>query len=182
MKQAGGPLENNPTFDPQTVDFVWDVHKYTNDYIRFADTKAAFTAGASTALIGSLVASSIFDSFIRNGMRHWSFLQWTSLIGLLLLSTAVVLSIAAIRPRLWADVPIGFIYWGSIVRHGSAHRFAKEVHALTDGDRFEAVSQHLFTLASIAKRKYDFVDRAIFCGVFGGMLAGFALFLQHALH
>lgn len=53
---------------------LWDLHSYTNEYIRFADTKAAFIATACTALIGSLVASSTFDSCCRrslNGMTGY---------------------------------------------------------------------------------------------------------------
>ena len=166
--------------DPQTAEFVWNVHSYTNEYIRFADTKAAFTAGAATALIGGVVASSIFDSSLRVPLYQWSLLQWLALVGLLFLSISLWLCIAAIRPRLWNDTPVGFIFWNSIVAHGTAKQFTRAVHDLTERERSDAATDHLFILASIAKRKFECVDRAIYAGVIGGALAGIALFIQHA--
>lgn len=168
-----------PKPDSHTSEFLWDVHKYTNDYIRFADTKAAFTASVVTALIGSLVASSILDSCFRIRLWRWSPLQWVTLLGLILLTGSLVLCIAAIRPRLWNNTPVGFIFWDSIVAHKTAHQFTRALHALTDRQRSEVVSDHLFILATIAKRKFEYVGWAIYAGAIGGMLAGIALFLHH---
>jgi hypothetical protein len=50
-------------------DFLWQVHEYTNEYIRFADTKAAFIVAASTALIGTSISSLILDSFLRKAPK-----------------------------------------------------------------------------------------------------------------
>jgi hypothetical protein len=172
---------SGPRPDAEASDFLWEVHRYTNEYIRFADTKAAFIAGASTALVGSLVASSLFDSCFRTTPFQWSKLQWAGVAGLLLLAASLALSIAAIRPRLWNKTSVGFIFWGSITGHRSAQEFAREVRGLSARDRAAAISDHLFMLASIAKRKYAFVDRALLIGVAGGTLAGIVLFIQHAL-
>ena len=162
-------------------DFLWDVHKYTNDYIRFADTKAAFTAGAATGLVGALIGSSICDSLFKVRWCHWSTLQWTGLVGMLLVLLSLILSIAAIRPRLWTTKHgSGFIFWESILEHGSARHFTTSVHHLTEREQSEAVSNHLFDLAAIAKRKYLYVNRAIWSGTIGGVLIGVVLFLQHA--
>ena len=181
MQEQSNSVENQLASDPEVREFLWNVHKYTNEYIRFADTKAGFTAGAVTALIGGLVASSILDSCLRMSVCRWSILQWLCVLGVLLLSISLALCIGAIRPRLWNNTPAGYIFWGSIVGHGSAHQFTDKVHNLTETDRSRMVSEHLFTLASIAKRKYEYVDLAIIVGVAGGVLAGVTLFLQHAL-
>jgi hypothetical protein len=173
-------LEESAVPESDLETFLWEVHKYTNEYIRFADTKAVFTAGATTALIGGLAASSVFDSCLKVSFCQWSVLQRIGFAGLLLLSAAVALSIAAIRPRLWNKTPLGFIFWNSIAVHGSAIQFTRAVHNSTDKERCEAVSNHLFVLASIAKRKYAYVAWAIYTAVLGGSLAGTALFLQHA--
>jgi hypothetical protein len=37
--------------DLNTTEFLWEVHRYVNEYIRFADTKAAFIAGATTPAV-----------------------------------------------------------------------------------------------------------------------------------
>lgn len=166
--------------DAGTSEFLWEVHRYTNEYIRFADTKAAFIAGVSTALIGSLVASSLFDSCFRTSLCQWSKLQCTGLVGLLLLSASVTLSVAAIRPRLWNPTSVGFIFWGSISGHGTASRYSHAVERLTPQEKSAAISNHLFVLAGIANRKYAYVDYALFAGAAGGALTGVVLFAQHA--
>lgn len=173
-------VNNGHEPDTETSAFLWEVHRYTNEYIRFADTKAAFIAGASTALIGSLVTSSIFDSCFRSTPYLWSKLQWTGVFGLLLLAASLALSITAIRPRLWNKTSVGFIFWGSIVGHRTALQFTEEVRGLSARDRAVAISDHLFVLATIARRKYAYVDWALFAGVAGGALAGAVLFIQHA--
>jgi hypothetical protein len=169
-------------FDPGTSAFLWEVHRYTNEYIRFADTKAAFIAGTSAALIGSLVASSLFDATFRSTPCLWSGLQWTGLVSLLLLVVSLGLSIAAIRPRLWNKTSVGYIFWGSIAGHKSMLQFTRAVHELSLLGMTNAVSDHLFVLSSIAKRKYAYVDWALSVGVAGGALAGIVLFVQHATH
>jgi hypothetical protein len=161
-------------------DFLWEVHRYTNEYIRFADTKAAFIAGVSTALIGSLVGSSLFDSCFRTTLCLWSKLQILGAVGLILLATSLALSIAAIRPRLWNNTSVGFIFWGSIIGHGSARHFAQALHGLSAKERSIAISDHLFVLAFIANRKFAYVDRALYAGVIGGAVTGAVLFMQHA--
>jgi hypothetical protein len=177
-------VENDLRPDPNESrsDFLWEVHKYTNEYIRFADTKAAFIAGISAALIGSLVASPLFDSIFLSTPCLWSKLQWTGIAALLLLAVSLVLSIAAIRPRLWNKTSVGYIFWGSIAGHGSMLQFTRAVHELSQLGMTNAISDHLFVLSSIAKRKYAYVDWALSVGVAGGALAGIVLFVQHATH
>jgi hypothetical protein len=162
-----------------TDKFLWDVHKYTNDYIRFADTKAAFVAAASTALIGALVGSSALDSCFRAMPATW--LQWVAIAGLLLLAVSLILSALAIRPRLWNHTSVGYIFWESIKGHKTARAFSQAISELSASGRTAATSDHLFVLASVATRKYGYVKWAIHAGIAGGLLAGIVLFARHAL-
>jgi hypothetical protein len=165
-----------------TDQFLWEVHRYTNEYIRFADTKAAFIAVTVTALIGGLVSSSILDSCFREGPCLWHPLQWLGLIGLTLLTASLILSIIAIQPRLWNDAEIGYIFWESVALHGTRQKFSNAARELTSQDRTTQISDHLYTLASVAKRKFHYVKLAIYTGFGGGLLTGIVLFLEHALH
>jgi hypothetical protein len=123
-----------------TDQFLWKVHQYTNEYIRFADTKAAFIAAVSTALIGSLVSSSIFDSCFRRTLCLWTKLQWAGIAGLMLVVTALALSVAAIRPRLWNRTSVGYIFWESVAGHRTAQEFSHAVCKLPAEDRTTAIS------------------------------------------
>ena len=175
-------MSDDGSQDPvaETGKFLWEVHRYTNEYIRFADTKAAFIAGVSTALIGGLVGSSLFDSCFRTKLCLWTGIQWAGVFGLFSLVASLGLSVAAIRPRLWNNASVGFIFWGSIKGHRTARNFTHAVQGLSTLERTAAISDHLFVLAGIADRKYAYVDRALFAGVIGGALTGTVLFMQHA--
>jgi hypothetical protein len=166
--------------EESTAHFLWEVHRYTNEYIRFADTKAAFIAGVSTALIGSLVSSTLLDTVLLTSPSLWSKLQWTAIVALILLAASLAFCISVIKPRLWNNRSVGFIYWGSVIGHGTTRDFTKAVHALSVRERSVSISDHLFVLAAIADRKYRYADRAVIAAVAGGTLTGIALFLQHA--
>jgi hypothetical protein len=143
--------------------------------------RPAFVAAASTALIGTLVGSTVLDSCFRINVCAWSATQWVGFIGLLCLSASLFLSVNAIRPRLWNSTSVGYIFWGSVAGHGTSQAFSHAVSDLTATERTTATSDHLFALATVAKRKYEFVKLAIYAGMPGGVLAGIALFTRHAL-
>jgi hypothetical protein len=173
---AGGNGEAN-----SLEDFLWQVHGYTNEYIRFADTKAAFIAAATSALIGTSISSSVLDSFLLKTPCLWYRSQWLALIGLLMLSLSTICSLAVVWPRLWNKTPVGFIFWESIAGHRSAANFSQGIHKATGQERTTAIAEHLFILGSVARRKYLYVKYALWLGVPGGGLTVTALFLQHGL-
>ena len=55
LGEVAGGSGGVPVLDLQ--DFLWKTHSYMNDYIRFADTKAAVVIALSTALLGGLIAA-----------------------------------------------------------------------------------------------------------------------------
>ena len=161
------------------IDFLWKVHSYTNDYIRFADSKAAFVATAVTGLIAALVASHVFDALNRLPFGAWPFRSWIGFGALCLLVLSFAFALVAIRPRLHSVVGKGFIYWRSIEKHGNDMKFASSVMSLIPDAIELNVSRHLFELARICSRKYFWTNLAMIIGVVGGALAGDAILLSH---
>jgi hypothetical protein len=161
------------------LDFLWKVHGYTNDYIRFADTKAAFVAATVVALIGAVVASRAFDSLSQMPLASWPHRAWWAAIALAALLLSFMLVLFAIRPRLHSDVPKGFIFWDSVVGHPTDLAFAAESARLTADEMELNVSRHIYTLAGICKRKYYWTNLAIYAGTLGGVLAGAVIIASH---
>lgn len=162
-------------------DFLWQVHEYSNEYIRFADTKAAFIAAATSALIGASISSSVLDSFLLKAPSVWYWSQWLAAIGLLLLSLSTFFSLVVVWPRLWNKTSVGFIFWEAITGHQSAANFSQAIHKTTGQERTTSIAEHLFILGSVARRKYLYAKYALWLGVPGGGLTAIALFLQHGL-
>jgi hypothetical protein len=161
--------------------FLWDVHKYTNEYIRFADTKAAFIAGVDAALVGTAVSSSLYDSCLRQTPCHWPAAVWLGNAGIIPLGISIAFCVSAIIPRLWHNVVHGFIYWDSVLAHGSPKQFIQAYDALLPESLTHELANHVYVLASIAKKKYGLVRKAVWSGVVGGVVTGVAVWLQHAL-
>ena len=167
--------------DERKTSFLWDVHRYTNEYIRFADTKAAFVAGVDAALIGTAVSASLFDSCLRQTPCHWSVALWFGIAGVIPLCLSIAFGVAAIVPRLWHNATHGFIYWDSVVAHGSPKNFGHAFAALPSDGMTSELTNHIFVLGAIAKKKYGFVRMAVRSSVVGCVLTGTAILLQHAL-
>jgi hypothetical protein len=165
--------------DKSRVDFLWRVHSYTNDYIRFADTKAGFTAGIVAALMGALIASHPFDSIGHTPIYQWHYRTWASIIALLFLLFSFGFALWAIKPRRNTSMPKGFIYWDSIAAHTSDAGFAEACRQLNEDDLELNVARHLHTLAGICKRKYDWTALAIQTGCVGGAVAGAVILTSH---
>lgn len=163
------------------LDFLWKVHGYTNDYIRFADTKSAFVTASVVVLIGAVVSSGVFDGIRDVPKENWPIHVWFSVGALAFLLLAFLCALWAIKPRLHSTIPKGFIYWGSVVEHKKDTAYATECHTLTADELELNVSKHIFVLAGICNRKYFWVNLAMWTGTVGGMLAGGVLLATHVL-
>jgi hypothetical protein len=157
-------------------DFLWKVHSYTNDYIKLADTKAAFVAASTAGIIGAAMSTSMFDSILRSAPSSWSFLQWAAALGLLLLGVSFVMSIWVLWPRRWKSKHPGFIYWEAVIEHGDAKSFSAAIRSQTDSALTTSISNHVFVLAMIADRKYKLVGKAVETGVLGGVVTAVVIF------
>lgn len=163
------------------LDFLWKIHGYTNDYIRFADTKAGFAAGTVLAVMGALVASHPFDSLSQTPFTQLHYRVWFSALALAFLVFSFICALLAIRPRLKSTVPKGFIFWASVVEHGSDMAYAGECKKLSVDEMELNVSRHIYALAAISTRKYYWTNLSILTGAAGGLLTGAIVLFIHIL-
>src|SRR5258708_7193333 len=152
-------------------EFLWKVHGYTNDYIRFADTKAAFCVGIASALMGALFATKAHELFTKVTASHWSSLAKVSFGSFVVLAASIAAAVTVIGPRLWTHSEKGFIFWGDVSKFESSNAFAVAYKAQTDEDLDKSLSRHLYMLATICKRKYFWASVSILAVVVGGMLS-----------
>jgi hypothetical protein len=153
---------------------------YTNQYIRFADTKAGFCVAIVLALFGALVSAGTHELFLHVARVQWALLAWASLVAFLLLIVAVLAAVAAVRPRLWTHSSRGFIFWESVAAYESPDRFSDAFRTQLDNDLKDHLAHHLYTLAKVCRRKYLWVNWAIFTGATGGVLGLIVLFFQRS--
>ncbi len=100
--------------------FLWNVHSYINEYIRFADTKAELVIGWITAITGGLLAVQFQKKL---NLCHMAGIASSIGFGLLVLS--FVFAFLVLLPRLRTSQPKGFIFWRSIRASGSRTSLAQ---------------------------------------------------------
>lgn len=131
-------------------------HEHINGYIKFADQKASILLSgqiASLALVLNLVPSNWSD-FQMN-------LVGAIVLSLLALIVAIIFSLLTIFPRSETKNDPGFIFWENVLAHGDSTHFGKSVSSLTQGDAMNSLSNEVYNVSIIAKRKYSFLKWSI---------------------
>jgi hypothetical protein len=161
------------------IDFLWKVHGYTNDYIRFADSKAAFVVAIVGGLISICLSSHLYDHLRQSSFRDWPVRSWIGIIALAFLLCSFSSALLAIRPRLQTNEKKGMIFWVSVTRHKNDLVYAASANQLTSEELETNVSRHIYALAAICTRKYYWVNLSMIVGTLGGLMAGIAIFIAH---
>lgn len=146
--------------------FLWNVHSYLNEYIRFADTKAAIVITWTSALMGALAADGFHKKFALTTYGGLCF------AGFALLVLAFGCAFAAIIPRPRTTQLPGLIFWRSILAHKSKGDFIAELKKQTSETMADQVAGHLFDLSHVSDRKFWWVDKAIVSALLGSVLSG----------
>lgn len=170
---------SNPSSDVKPhLDFLWNAHKYQNDYIRFADTKAAFTVALASTIMGALFTAKLHELFILAAPKQWTLISWLAAGAFLALGASIACGVWTIRPRLSHKQPKGFLYWGAVAEHGSPETFWSGLKAQSLDGLGEHVAHHVFALSRLAGRKYFWVSLAMTFGAVGGLFATLALLFK----
>jgi hypothetical protein len=104
--QAAPPAQHEPA--PPGAEFVWKVHGYTNDYIRFADAKAGAVITWCAGLIALLFSIKAQTKFMSPQITFTG-IDWkatalgaAAIAAFLFLGLSVTVGFLTILPRLWA--------------------------------------------------------------------------------
>jgi len=162
----------------QKREFLWKVHSYVIDNIRLGDTKAAFCVAIASALIGALFASKCHELFIRVAPSQWTALGFTSLGAFALLAISIGAAVAVIRPRLWTHSEKGFVFWKAISDFNAAITFRVEYETQTEAELNASLANQLYSLATVCRRKYSWMNVAILAATVGGALAVIVLLFK----
>ena len=160
----------------QQVSFLWEVQKYLNHYVTLADSRATATLAISSGVIGALYQTKVHTAFASATLIQW--MAWetlaavTAFIGLVL---GVSFCILAVIPRLKKTPEAGFIYWESILQHGSAATYWQQLHGKSIDELGELLAGNVFVAASIATRKYTLLRRGMLAAFIGGLLGATVL-------
>jgi len=172
------PISQVAATSPIREEFLWKVHSYINEYVRFADTKAGFCVALAAAVMGALYSAKAHTQFMGTPPLQWPLLAWLSIAAFAALFASIVFAVSAVRPRLWIHSSKGLIFWDSISKHGSPEAFSSAVLNEPASELDSHVAHHLYSLSAVCRRKYKYVNAAILAGVLGGGLGAIVLLFR----
>lgn len=154
--------------DPDKLnEFAWNVHSYTNEYIRFADTKAELVIGWTSAIVGALLATDFEKHFALSIPGTICF------AGFLLLLASFACGFWTVLPRLWTTQKLGFIFWDNIRAHKSKEAFVADLRQLSVDELNGHVIEHLHDLSLVCAAKLKWVKFSIWFAFTGSVVSGF---------
>ena len=193
-------MPNSAPGDPGVTDYLWKIHSHTNDYIRFADQKAAIAIAVESTIIGAMYAAKFHQACSPARLNVGGMTLPDTTLGVCctlafaLLVAGMFCGVVAVAPRLWHEyattlrsrvvervtvgVPKGAIYWGQVVQHKTEVEYAHYVSGLDAAQRQEAVAHHVYAIAQVATRKYFWVQLCLAFGAVGGAVALVLLLLN----
>jgi hypothetical protein len=171
-----------PELQDSHLDFAWKTHEYINNYIRFADTKAAFVVAWSSAIIGTLYVGHLHEAVMQSRftLNDISFTTTLAALALPLLSASFLGAAWSIIPRLPTKQRSGLVFWESILVHASGDLYANAL-GRNDGNQ---LARHLcvqiHTIAAVARKKYFCVTVSMWLAFFGTILGILAILFKAA--
>jgi hypothetical protein len=171
-----------PRLRTSHTDFLWHVHAYTDENIRFADTKASIVIVWSAVLLGYLISAKAHHLFLHAGFAKLSAGgQAHALLGLVtfgFLAAAFLLAVLTISPNLRDERSPGFLFWKRIRAHKSAARFREQLLQRSSEDLASHLAGNVFILAGVCQRKYRRLQWAIRTACCGSLAAGVVVLLM----
>ena len=151
------------------------------DQVKFADTKANFTAGLHILLCGFVVSSADKLANIPPTSRAWAF--YCAVMLLILYAAAALVSmtyvVLTIIPRLGGVAPLSRMHFKHIKEsYGKDYgKYSKDVQSMMPCDWAEEISTQIINISHIALTKHRLIRAAVIWTLvtlffwFGGLIA-----------
>src|SRR6185369_1361010 len=112
--------------------------------VRFSDTKAGSVIVLSGAVL-SLLYSGHFHENFAHPLGQWRLSTVAALLTYMFLGGAVLSAAWSIRPRLVRNFSAGYVFWESILAHGSSQAFVSELNRRTRRELLDHLAVQIFS-------------------------------------
>jgi hypothetical protein len=167
------------SLDKCHLDFAWKTHEYIHNYIRFADTKAAFVFAWASSLIGALFITRSHRLFLHSEEGGTPLVAVLSAVAFILLALSVTSAVWVIIPRLFTRQLAGLVFWGSIRVHATDDLYARALMRESESALTEHLLVQVYAVAGIAEKKYWWTGVSIALAFLGSTAAAAVLLLKH---
>ena len=174
-----GPHEEEATIvsveeDEWMAIYLWNINQYIGDNVRFSDTKAGSVIVLSGAVLSLLYSGGFHDTFARP-LGEWRLDGVAALLTFLCLGGAVMAAAWSIRPRLVRNFSAGYVFWESILAHGSSQSFVQELNRRSRRELLDHLGVQIYSVSAVASAKFRWVARAMVLCMTGAALGALVL-------
>jgi len=150
--------------------YLWNINQFIGDNVRFSDTKAGSVIVLSGAVLSMLQTGGFHRSFANHPPGEWTLGALASLLTFLCLGAAVLAAAWSIRPRFVSNFSAGYVFWESILAHGSSQTFVQELNRRTRRELLDHLAVQIYGVSAVASAKFRWVARAMVLCMTGAVL------------
>lgn len=163
------PTENTPTpratgLSGAATEALWRVYGATNEWIRFADTKAGAILAADALLLATAVPELMKRNQEAPPNHHFATVGVAcAVLSSVALIASAIFCLVCIAPRMYSsDGAKSPLYFGHIAAHPDADAY-KNAAAVLDRpeESFDAISRQVWANARIAHTKFRLIAEAV---------------------
>jgi hypothetical protein len=155
--------------------YLWNINQFIGENVRFSDTKAGSVIVLSGAVLSMLQTGGFHRSFSEHPIGEWTLGSLASLLTFLCLGAAVLAAAWSIRPRLVRNFSAGYVFWESILAHGSSQVFVQELNRRSRRELIDHLAVQLYSVSAVASAKFRWVARAMVLCMTGAVLGAIVL-------
>jgi hypothetical protein len=158
--------------------YLWNINQFIGDNVRFSDTKAGSVIVLSGAVLSMMQTGGFHRSFANHPIGEWTLGAFASLLTFLCLGAAVLAAAWSIRPRLVRNFSAGYVFWESILAHGSSQVFVQELNRRSRRELIDHLAVQLYSVSAVASAKFRWVARAMVLCMAGAVLGAIVLVVR----
>jgi Family of unknown function (DUF5706) len=156
-------------------EYLWSINQYLNEHVRFSDTKAGSVIVLSGALLSMLYGGGLHRTFAAVPIGAWRLRSIAAMVTFAMLGASVMAAAWSMRPRLVRNFAKGYVFWESILAHGSPAAFVRDLNLRTRQELLDHLAVQLYAVSGICSTKFRWVGRAVMLCLTGAMLAAVVL-------
>jgi len=164
--------------DEWTEIYLWNINTMIGENVRFSDTKAGSVIVLSGAVLSLLYGGGFHRAFATRALAAWSLVSVASLLTFLFLGGAVLCAAWSMRPRFSRNFQPGYVFWESILAHGSPAAFVRELNRRSRRELLDHLAVQIYIVSSVASTKFRWVGRAMLLCMCGAVLGAIVLVLR----
>lgn len=155
--------------------YLWNINTMIGENVRFSDTKAGSVIVLAGAVLSLLYGGGFHKSFAEHSLGQWRLNALAALLTFLFLGASVLCAAWSIRPRLVRNFAPGYVFWESILAHGSSAQFVRELNRRSRRELLDHLAIQIYSVSAVASAKFRWVGRAMILVMCGAVLGGIVL-------